>query len=105
MQVIITRTFFAFNLKKVSLNRFSDKGLSLAAVAIFGRYDSKFVLLDGTSSATYIYEQNLLNVSPITFLSDISSLLISKVFGDLSLHILDFPITVLMTFQVFSMLL
>ena len=74
MLVIITRTFICFQCKKASLNSFSDKGLSLRAVVIFGRYDLKFVLLGGILSArlepTFI--KNVLSVSAINFLSVIS---------------------------------
>ena len=38
---------FVFNAKKASLNSFSFKGFSRKDVVIFGRYDSKFVLLGG----------------------------------------------------------
>ena len=38
---------FVFNAKKASLNSFSFKGFSRKEVVIFGKYDSKFVLLGG----------------------------------------------------------
>ena len=38
---------FVFNAKKASLNYFSFKGFSRKEVVIFGRYDSKLVLLGG----------------------------------------------------------
>ena len=74
---------FVFNTKKASLNSFSNKGLSLRAVAMFGRYDSKFVLMGGILSARWepAFIKNLLNVSAIIFISVISCLLISKLLG------------------------
>ena len=64
------------------------------------------MLLDGFLSARMepTIKKHLLNVSAIIFVSVISSLLISKLFGKFSLHILDFPITAFMTFQLFLVL-
>ena len=42
-----TGLLFDFNAKKASLNSFLYRGLPTMEVVIFGRYDSKFVLLDG----------------------------------------------------------
>ena len=71
MHVIITRAFI-FQCQKGILDSFSDKGLSLRAVIVSGRHDSKFVLLGGILSArlepTYI--RNLLKVSANLFISD-----------------------------------
>ena len=38
---------FVFNAKNAALNLFYFKGFSRKEVVIFGRYDSKFVLLGG----------------------------------------------------------
>ena len=43
---------FDFSAKKESLKHFSSRGFTRMEVAIFGRYDSKFVFLDGILAAS-----------------------------------------------------
>ena len=70
----------------IHLNSFSDKGLSPRAVVMFGRYDSKFVLLGGILSAGLkpnIYEKLIGRFCYNFFISDFFFIDIwCKLFGD-----------------------
>ena len=102
---------FILNVKEASLNFFSVEILSLRVVVTIGRNDSKFVLLGGILSArlepTFI-KKIIERLSVISLLINKSVKSIksikSKLFGNLSVNILDFPITAFMKFQVFLIL-